>query len=69
MANSLAKFLKSYEHIEELNPILSLPIKMIEPRKEEVVESLSTTLSPYDALHAYVVKRFRAIVIRGQRFR
>ncbi|WOE52022.1 hypothetical protein [Sulfuracidifex metallicus] len=33
---------------------------MVEPKKEEVVESLSTTLSPYDALHAYVAKKVRA---------
>jgi predicted nucleic acid-binding protein len=52
---------------EELNAILSLPITVVEPKKEEVVESLSTTLSPYDALHVYLAKKVRARVISADK--
>jgi len=40
---------------------------VIEPKKEEVVESLSTTLSPYDALHVYLAKKVRARVISADK--
>jgi predicted nucleic acid-binding protein len=68
VANALVKFFKtSHIAVEELNAILALPITVVEPKKEEVVASISSNLTPYDALHAYIANRIGAKVVSADK--
>lgn len=68
VSNSMMKFRFPRDEVKnEINAILSLPISVIEIRKEDVVESLKMELNPYDALHLLISERMGAQVITADR--
>ncbi|AHC51952.1 twitching motility protein PilT [Sulfolobus acidocaldarius SUSAZ] len=67
IANALRKLgIRDVE--EEILAILSLPIRVVDVRKEDVVEAVKHEgLSPYDSLHLLIAKRFEAKIISADK--
>lgn len=69
VANSLRKFFTSNVVAEEINAILSLPIRVIDVKKEDILESLKqrVLLSPYDSLHYFIAGKYNAKIISADK--
>lgn len=73
VSNSLRKFFGSSKVIlDEINAILSLPIKVIDVKKEDILDSLKigtslNSLSPYDLIHYFISKNYNAKIISADK--
>jgi len=67
VANALRKLgIKDIE--DEILAILSLPIKVVDIRKEDIIEAVENlSLSPYDSLHYVISKRLDAKIISADK--
>jgi predicted nucleic acid-binding protein len=67
VANALRK-LGIKDIRDEILAILSLPIKVIDVRKEDIIEAIENPfLSPYDSLHYIISKRLNAKIISADK--
>ncbi|BDC19957.1 PIN domain-containing protein [Acidianus sp. HS-5] len=67
VANALRK-LRVSDIEEEILAILSLPIEIVEAKKEDVLDAVKIQdLSPYDALHYAIAERHSAKVITADK--
>lgn len=68
VANAIFKYFKSIQVArDELTALMSLPMKIIDVKPEDVIQALSPELSPYDAIHIYISHILNAKIISADR--